>query len=246
MLSITLERKHLLNDKLEFDETKKNGGNSNELVIYVYDLVDAWKSIIVTTRQRFWFLDFWNALLCVPPRRNQKRCHVFKIDESFGGNVAVNETLWEWHSKERREAWVPVLRCMLVTEELLEGDSHPRLVSSWKKMPCYIAWHIVLLAEFQYVVKLWQLWELKTWHHRQHVDSFIDVLDVQSCSIQRCHNNALNIYLKGAMSTDLFKIFSVKFSWQDFSPFSTLFLRWSVQWPSPVQWLTAWCSRQGP
>lgn len=74
---------------------KKNGGNSNELVIYVYDLVDAWKSIIVTTRQRFWFLDFWNALLCLPPHRNQKRCHVFKIDESFGGNVAVNETLRE-------------------------------------------------------------------------------------------------------------------------------------------------------
>lgn len=144
---------------------KKTGGNSNELVIYVYDLVDAWKSIIVTTRQRFWFLDFWNALLCVLPHRNQKRCHVFKIDESFGGNVAVNETLREWHSKERREAWVPVLRCMLVTEELLEGDSHPRLVSSCHVMPCYIAWHIVLLAEFQYVVKLWQLWELKTWHH---------------------------------------------------------------------------------
>lgn len=175
---------HLLNDKIVLNEKTKR-----KFVWHCHHRIGFGWCLEICHRENK-ILAFWYALLCVPPRRNQKQCHVLKTDKSFGGDCDSERNSTRVTLQRRRKAWAPALRRMLVTEELLEGDSHPRLVSSWKIMPCFIAWHIVLLAEFQYVVKVQQLWELKAWHHGHHFLSFIDAPDTQSCSIQCCHNNA--------------------------------------------------------
>lgn len=111
-------------------------------------------------RQIFFFLFefFWHAvLLCALSHENQKQCHVFCLRLT---KVLVE--VWQWARKyesdtPKKRGWHGHRHSVVSQrwESFSGGDSHPRLALSWKIMPCYISWHIVLLADFQCVEKLY-------------------------------------------------------------------------------------------